>query len=137
MRRIEFEWLPHTGQKVIAVPGPLPVGEQIEFFWHTTKEDDPDHPFSGPGSKNGNFFVDSLPGNNATLTGEFKGVEAQGAEEGAIRSGSGQTSFSWPFKKSGANNYSLKPDSDYSVTVTISVVESAGINGKLNCGTRD
>jgi hypothetical protein len=130
MRRIKFDWQPHTGQKIIAVNG-LAVGEQVEFYWHTTREDDPKYPFSKSGAKNGNFFVDSLPGSNGTITGEIRGVVAQGAAGGAIKSGSGQTSFHWSFTK----NFMMEPDKDYSVLVTISN-DAASINGKLNCGTR-
>lgn len=132
MRRVEFEWKPHTGQEVKRVDGPLAVGEQVEFVWRTTREDDPIYPFSASGAKQGAFTVDALPGNNATLTGEIKGVEAQGAAEGAIKSGSGQTSFHWDFKKECA----VKADTEYSVIVTISVDQSVGINGKLDSGTR-
>jgi len=132
MRRIDFQWKPHTGQDVRRIDGPLPVGEQIECVWRTTKTDDPKYPFSASGSKNGDFACDAHPGNNATIKGEIFGVEAVGAAEGAVKSGSGQTSFHWAFTK----KFAVKADTEYRVLITIGDVSSVGINCKLDSGTR-
>lgn len=123
--RIEIPWQIGKGQIIKKTPT-LAMGDVVEFFWHTTSDTDPDLV-----KQNGNFACDSLPGNNCEFRGEIKGPGfPTGAEGGAIKTGSGQSSFSWAFKK----DFAVQPDADYTVTITISQDGSPGLNGKLNAG---
>jgi hypothetical protein len=135
-RRIEIPFTPGAGQ-LIKQTGHIAPGDVVEFFFRTCKTTD-NPPFNIDWVKNGNFFVDSLPGNNDTFTGEFKGPGfPTGAAGGAIKSGSGQSSFSFQFGKEGEYKaFVLQPDTEYTVSLTVDYGANQGFNGKLNAGPK-
>jgi hypothetical protein len=117
MKRITIEYDPGTGQTEVPT-GAMQAGVPVEFFWHTPTLIGG---FNPEGSQDGSFKVIAPSDNNAGFNGTFLGN---------TKAGQGASSFQWTFRDA----YALKPDTDYSVVVTVDT-NCAGLKGKLGPGS--